>query len=441
MSRSIVPVTPGDLSFNHGLSGSKLTIRGGLHRVERNGLSAEYPAAFGIGSGKVGSSFAVRIGDRLFQSPISWFAQSRQFLLSPGFEKEKHPDFDRPIRDECLFCHTSGGVAAPAPIGCERCHGDSAIHISKPKLGNIINPAKLRGADRDGVCEQCHLSGVARIPHPGKRWQDFRPGQPTSSVWTTFVSDGDFRVVSHTEQLASSLCIKNGKLWCGTCHDPHPVKAARSIDSVCQDCHKPHDGGTSRCDSCHMPKRAVTDVVHTSYTDHRIQKPRSRAASSSDLRMWAQPPKEFVERAWALARLESAAFARDVSGLERLARDLERIPPDAAVWKARGAVALQRAVHREAESCFAKATELEPSDASAWLSLGVARRGLSKTDDATKALRRATEIDPYLLDAYIAEAVIHRNRGDEKAYRATLQRYLQVVPKSLSVREALRKNR
>ena len=83
-------------------SGSLLSVehRGGklFHAVQRDGLTAEYPIAFAIGSGKVGYSFAVRVGDSLFQSPISWFSQARHFDLSPGFERDANIDFDRRLR-------------------------------------------------------------------------------------------------------------------------------------------------------------------------------------------------------------------------------------------------------------------------------------------------------------------------------------------------------
>ena len=45
-----------------------------------------------------------------------------------------------------------------------------------------------------------------------------------------------FKVISHVEQLALSMCSRksNGRLWCGTCHNPHrdPVQPAAFYRSI-----------------------------------------------------------------------------------------------------------------------------------------------------------------------------------------------------------------
>ena len=61
--------------------------------------------------------------------------------------------------------------------------------LAHPSAHNIVNPAKLPSRPRDSVCEQCHLSGEARIPHPGRRVADFRPGQALEEVFSVYVFD------------------------------------------------------------------------------------------------------------------------------------------------------------------------------------------------------------------------------------------------------------
>src|SRR5262245_43436217 len=64
------------------------------------------PVAFVFGSGSRGRSYLVHHDSALFQSPISWFAQKREWDLSPGFEKgNRH--FQRPIGTDCLHCHVN----------------------------------------------------------------------------------------------------------------------------------------------------------------------------------------------------------------------------------------------------------------------------------------------------------------------------------------------
>ena len=296
MGQSVGLAQDGRARFQHEFSGSQLSVKGKLHRIERRGLAAEYPVELRIGSGKTGSSFAVRIGQRWFESPISWYAQSSQFRMSPGYEHEKHPDFDRPIRDECLSCHATARGSEILAITCERCHGNGQQHAARPARDNIVNPARLSGARRDSVCEQCHLPGVVRILNPGVKPQAFAPGQLLEETWTTYVAGSDFRVASHVEQLALSACMKatDSQLWCGSCHNPHPTAArpSPSVDAVCRSCHQPHEGGAKDCAACHMPKRGVRDVVHTSYTDHRIQRTDSaHLTKNPQLRPWRIPPR------------------------------------------------------------------------------------------------------------------------------------------------------
>src|SRR5947209_2390896 len=79
MGRSISAPHLGEAKFEHKTSGTRFSVRarkGELtHKAERNGLDAEYPIAFALGSGTVGQSFVVQIAGGWFQSPISWYTQ------------------------------------------------------------------------------------------------------------------------------------------------------------------------------------------------------------------------------------------------------------------------------------------------------------------------------------------------------------------------------
>jgi hypothetical protein len=70
----------------HKLSGSTVTIRqrGSLleHRLERRGVAAEYPVAYSVGAGIMGYSYMVRLRRYLFQSPVSYYTQTKSWDLT-----------------------------------------------------------------------------------------------------------------------------------------------------------------------------------------------------------------------------------------------------------------------------------------------------------------------------------------------------------------------
>lgn len=440
MGRSAgAPQTGGKARFRHPLSNSQLEVDGARHRIERGGLKAEYAVSLRIGSGKVGSSFAIARDGRWFQSPISWYAQDGQFRISPGFEQEKYPDFDRRIEPECLACHAEPVAVQPAAIRCARCHGDGAAHAASPKQANIVNPARLTGAARDSVCEQCHLAGVARIANPGHRVWDFVAGRVPEDFSTTYVAGAGFRVTSHVEQLALSACVRQsgGRLWCGTCHNPHPTarRPERTTDAVCRDCHQPHAGGDAGCARCHMPKRRTSDVVHAAYTDHFIRrKPENAAPVAASFRPWRESPR-FALRNRALGLHEWGQKERRGEALLTAFALLEQVKdPDPEVWTALGTLYLQQGRMAEAAAVLRKLVAARPDDAMGWLRLGIA-------EDAPQRFEEAVRRDPYLFEAWVELAKRERARGNWAGYENALRGYLRWMPQSLAARQAIEQMR
>jgi tetratricopeptide (TPR) repeat protein len=161
----------------------------------------------------------------------------------------------------------------------------------------MINPATLAAAERDSVCEQCHLSGEVRVPKPGKDELTFQPGGRLGDSVTVFLRAGSgarMKVTSHVEDLAQSVCKKasGASLWCGTCHDPHRVPAAAEkaayFRSKCVTCHQPsqcratpaaRQANGDDCTACHMPRNPTSDVDHVVFTDHSIPRRKAPAAA------------------------------------------------------------------------------------------------------------------------------------------------------------------
>lgn len=289
--------------FFHPASGTRFEIVRSGSRLELRWSGHRQALDFFIGSRRMGRSYGFSEDGYLYQAPAGYYGNRRLWDMAPGYENDRQPDFSRPVTAECLFCHAGGARALAGSVNrfadlsglrgvtCERCHGDPAIHLAHPGAGNIVNPRKLAFAERDSVCEQCHLSGEARFPQAGRQLADFRPGRRLADYLAVFVGEGrpaGIRVTSHAEALAASRCrqASGQELWCGSCHNVHGEAAA--YRETCLGCHAPQACPVARkesqdaradCTGCHMPKARAYDGGHTVFTDHSIPRRPIRYAS------------------------------------------------------------------------------------------------------------------------------------------------------------------
>jgi predicted CXXCH cytochrome family protein len=290
-------------------------------------------------------------------------------------------------------------VGRQAHIGCERCHGPGALHVSEQKAGvlvsgtdtAIVNPKRLPAPLREDVCRQCHLQGELRVGRRGLGVFDYRPGLPLGLFVTVFVRPPDVvdyhKSVGQVEQMAVSRCYagSGGQLGCTSCHDPHasPAPSAKAgfYRGRCLTCHQ--DKGCSlpgaarqlladACTACHMPKAASANIAHTAVTDHRI------------LRTLPQPRPD-GRPPGGLPIVVAPGPGTDIAGLEELDRDL--------------GIALASVARR----------------------LGGDNPG-ALTADAVRRLTTATARHPSDMDAWAALAGSHLALGDQAAALAAAER-------------------
>jgi len=267
-----------------------------------------------IGAGANGLGGLVSRDDFLYEAPLSYYSKTRTWALSPGYEFGDY-GFNRPILPACISCHS--GMPRPIPggngrfleppfqelaIGCENCHGPGAAHVhemgegdSGPATANhsIMNPANLTPRLADNICMSCHQTGDARVLKPGKNYRDFRPGTALDDVMSILMvppkrdAPPQADLLQHYFSMTLSKCYRSsaGRLSCITCHDPHvqPVRdeAPAYYRQKCLSCHKEtscavplairqRKNPPDDCASCHMPKRDITVISHSSLTNHRI---------------------------------------------------------------------------------------------------------------------------------------------------------------------------
>src|SRR5271163_1405687 len=94
--------------------GSKITMystpAGYWQRWENAGDQSEYRIDWVVGSGNHASGYLVDIGGHLFQSPVAYYKSRQSYDLAPGYENQPDPDFTRPIREECVLCHSGNAL-------------------------------------------------------------------------------------------------------------------------------------------------------------------------------------------------------------------------------------------------------------------------------------------------------------------------------------------
>ena len=416
-----------------------------------------------VGSGVAARSYVAGVDGFLYESPVSYYGSSASWKSAPGYAGLDYPYLSRPILPGCLQCHASGiqhiagtqnGYAVPAflegGVACERCHGPGSDHIATGKP--MVNPAKLASAERDSICEQCHLSGEIRVPKRGADEEPLLPGTRLSDSLTVFVRAGSSaqrKVTSHVENLAESACKRASgeKLWCGTCHDPHNVPAASEkaayFRAKCLTCHQTSDcrapqssrrANGDDCTSCHMPRNPVSDVEHVVFTDHSIQRrpvpatsaPPANAelvpfggskASMRDLGLaYAMVGRReqntlYLERAFRLLQDAVARGDRDVQSLAYLAEfyrdrrdDAHALPLYEEVWR------------------------MDPTQYAAGAALGAYRMQRGNLEEAIRLWNQTLAISPALLlvRANLARALLRTGHADEA--QATLRKALEFNP-------------
>ena len=280
-----------------------------------------HPVEWIIGAGVNGFGAILQKDQYLFQAPLSFYSKPMNWGPSPGYESIDL-GFSRPITPGCISCHSgrpnpvagSNGQFESTPfselaIGCERCHGPGSAHVeamhgtnaqgtqknapAKPFDSKIINPASLTPYLADNICMACHQTGDVRVLKPGKTYRDVRPGHPLDDTLSIFLipptreSPPSADHVQHYYSMTLSKCYRasSGRMSCITCHDPHVEpsheEAPAYFAAKCLTCHtnqscklpvetRMQQKPANNCIGCHMPKRDIQVISHSSATNHRI---------------------------------------------------------------------------------------------------------------------------------------------------------------------------
>jgi hypothetical protein len=454
-----------------------------------------------IGAGVNGYGAIVSNNNYLFQAPLSFYTRPMKWAPSPGYEFTDL-GFNRPITPGCIFCHSgrpnpvagSNGRFESAPfselsIGCENCHGPGAAHVRAVSSGSapsgknpvrfdpaIVNPARLAPYLADNICMACHQTGDARVLKPGKSYRDVRPGLPLDDTLSILIvpptreSPPTADHVEHYYSMTLSKCYRasQGRLRCITCHDPHtePAReeAAAYFNGKCLTCHtnqsckvpiaaRMQKTPANDCTGCHMPKRDIQVISHSSATNHRIvatpDEPypdvtfQQTTASLPDLiHLNPTPGKESVPPPLLTLLAAYGELAENkpeyVAPYLKVLSQLEKGQPgDPLVQAALGRRDLKSGDYESAAKHLRLALDGGTPAATTYADLADALTHLGQTDEAQSLIEKSIELDPF--NPVTRKMLVVRLIGSKqyaKAHEALVQ-YLEVFPQDDFMRQML----
>jgi hypothetical protein len=450
-----------------------------------------------LGSGMNGFGGVVQKDGFLFQAPLSFYSKTNGWALSPGYKFGDY-GFSRPLLAGCIFCHSgrprpiaaSNGRFEDPPfaelaIGCENCHGPGALHRAsvlaagqefKGKDLHIVNPARLSPSLVNNICMSCHQAGDVRVLKPGKTYQDFRPGTSLDDTLSILIipprreSPPQADHLEHYYSMTLSRCYRSsgGAMSCISCHDPH-VEPSREVAPQffaerCMKCHtdnscrlaseaRQHTDPPDNCIGCHMPKRDVQVIEHSSITNHRIlARPDEpfpditfvqTTSSLPDLVHLNPAPRRKIVSLPRLTLLQAYGELSETHPeyVNRYFAVLSELESTAAnnplVQSALGHRDLKDGKFAQAARHLRLSIQIDPRQASVYGDLAEALAKLDRHDESLAALRTGTSLDPFnpvLQKTLIVQLIQTKRYADAKT---ALEHYLEAFPQDDFMRHML----
>jgi len=447
-----------------------------------------------VGSGANGFGGLIREGDYVFQAPLSFYSKPQSWALSPGYEFGNY-GFNRPILAGCIACHSgqprpvaegNGRFKDPPflelAIGCEKCHGPGLAHVKAMQEGNfegkgllIMNPASLAATLADNICMSCHQTGDVRVLKPGKDYQDFRPGEPLDNTLSILLvppkreSPPQSEHLEHYYSMILSKCYRSSdrRLSCITCHDPHVepsrAEAPAYFAKKCLTCHtdkscsvpldvRQRKDPPDDCSGCHMPKRDIGAIVHSSVTSHRIlarvEEPLPDAAFHQTtpalpdlIHLNSIPGDKFPPPRLTLLQAYGELMDKNPEYRERylaLLNELEQTEPGSALVQASlGRRDLRVGKLEESESHLRRALAIGPPMPLTYADLAEVVDKLGREGEAISLLQKAIDLDPF--NAVLRKTLVLRLIQLKRypSAEAAMERYVELFPQDSFMRQML----
>jgi hypothetical protein len=319
-----------------------------------------------------------------------------------------------------------------------------------------------------------------RVLKPGKTYQDVRPGQPLDETLSILMvpptreSPPSADHLEHYYSMTLSKCYRasQGRLSCITCHDPHvePTReeAPAYFASKCLTCHtnqscklpiatRMQAQPANNCIGCHMPKRDIQVISHSSATNHRIvAKPdepfpditfKQTTVALPDLihlnpahTAAAGPETDQLPLLTLLQAYGELAENKPeyIASYLKVLGQLEKAQADEPlVQAALGRKDLKSGDYQSAVRHLRRALENHPPVATTYADLADALNHLGQTEEVQPLIEKAIELNPF--DPVSRKMlVVHliQTKQYAEAHEA-LQRYLEIFPQDDFMRQML----
>jgi hypothetical protein len=344
----------------------------------------------------------------------------------------------------------------------------------------IVNPARLSPVLADNICMSCHQTGDVRVLRPGKDYKDFRPGAPLDDTLTILMvpprreSPPQSDLLEHYYSMILSQCYRasGGGLSCITCHDPHVEPSSEDAPAYfakkCLTCHqensctlplevRQHKQPPDDCAGCHMQKRDVQEISHSSITNHRIlRRPdesfpefafQQTTPGLPDLIHLNPVPGQKDPTLPALVLLEAYGELADqhpeyLKRYYEVLGQLERTDPtNPLVLAALGTRDLQAGKYADAVAHLERALDRGAAKTILYSELAEALEKLDRTRDAVAVLRKAIDLDPF--NSMVQRALIVQliQLKDYANAQTALASYVERFPEDSFMRQMLARAR
>lgn len=239
---------------------------------------------------------------------------------------------------DCLFCHgkyvrafekTKHAKAFRTLYGqdvgasCENCHGPLSRHLAEPGMklntNKVIYFKKIPVRAKNAICLQCHEQGP-RMHWRGSQHEMMGVGcsdchyvMGKRSKTRLFINEDPNKACFQCHraerakiQRSSHMPIREGKLECGNCHNPHGgfqgLLKKPTVNRTCYQCHQEKRGPLvwdhapvrENCANCHDPHGTNLGSLLKQRVPFLCQQCHMNVAHSSNLRARNQLSSAFL---------------------------------------------------------------------------------------------------------------------------------------------------